>query len=61
MQAGFSAIAILGVVYASWGPDGELIWEHDPDTYPTELPMKTSVKGGNILPGKALVKVREEV
>lgn len=61
MQTGFSAIAILGVVYASWGPEGELIWEHDPDTYPTKLPAKAAVKGGNIVPGKTLVKVRAEV
>lgn len=48
MNGGFTAHAILGVVYASWGPDGELLWETDPETYPTELPTKTTVKDGNI-------------
>ncbi len=48
MNAGFSAIAILGVVYASWGPDGNLLWETDPDAYPTELPSRITVEGGNI-------------
>lgn len=48
MNCGFPAIAILGVVFASWGPDGKLLWEVEPNTYPTELPSKITVKGGNI-------------
>lgn len=48
MNAGFTAVAILGVVYASWGPDGKLLWEVDPNLFPTELPNKITVKGGNI-------------
>ncbi len=48
MNCGFTAIAILGVVFASWGPDGKLLWETDPEMYPTELPSKITVKGGNI-------------
>lgn len=57
MNGGFSAIAILGVVYASWGPDGELLWETDPEIYPTELPGKITVKGGNIDVERAVVRV----
>lgn len=50
MNCGFPAIAILGVVFASWDPDGSLLWETDPETYPTELPSQVTVKGGNIEP-----------
>ncbi len=56
MNAGFSATAILGVVYASWGPDGRLLWETDPDTYPTELPSRITVKGGNAEAESTLVR-----
>lgn len=48
MNGGFSAIAILGVVYASWGPDGTLMWETDPEMYPTTLPCRNTIKGANI-------------
>ena len=57
MNGGFTAHAILGVVYASWGPDGELLWETDPESYPTELPTKTTVKGGNIKVEGAMVRI----
>lgn len=57
MNSGFTAHAILGVVYASWSPDGELLWETDPEEYPTELPTKTTVKGGNIKVEGAIVRV----
>lgn len=57
MNGGFTAHAILGVVYASWGPDGELLWETDPESYPMELPAKTTVKGGNIKVDGAMVRI----
>ena len=53
MNCTFPAIAILGVVYASWGPDGELLCETDPNTYPTELPHQSTSMGGNV--GEAMV------
>ncbi len=56
MNCGFPAIAILGVVFASWGPDGSLLWETDPETYPTELPSKITVKSGKIKPEATLVR-----
>ncbi len=57
MNCSFSAIAILGVVYASWGPNGELLWETDPNTYPTKLPTRVTVKGGNIEPLGPMVRI----
>lgn len=58
MNCGFPAIAILGVIFASWSPDGELLWETDPDDYPTELPTEITIKGENIEPLGTLVKTR---
>ena len=57
MNGGFSAYAILGVVYASWSPDGELLWETDPETYPTELPSKITAKDGNVNVEGAMVRM----
>ncbi len=50
VDCGFPAIAILGVVFASWGPDGTLLWETAPNTYPTELPSRSTVRRGDIEP-----------
>lgn len=48
MDCGFPALAILGVVYASWDRDGKLLWKTDPDTYPTDLPDRCTFRSGNI-------------
>lgn len=53
MDCAFPADAILGVVFAAWGSDGMLNWQHDPADYPTELPGSCTVKGGNAVVGSA--------
>lgn len=54
MDCSFPAIAILGVIYASWGRDGKLKWEADPNAYPTELPQRCTIEGENTVPKEAM-------
>lgn len=48
MDCAFTAEAILGVVFASWGRDDLLKWHRDPEAFPTEMPKGCTVRGGNV-------------
>lgn len=39
---------IHGVVIASWGPDGYLLWKRDPESFPKELGTASTIHGVNI-------------
>lgn len=47
MDIGLFADRIYGVIFASWGQDGRLKWQHDPEKFPIELPAVSTVHGGN--------------
>lgn len=48
MNCGMRAEQIFGVIIASWGRDGELLWERDPDTFPDKLPSTPTIHGSNV-------------
>lgn len=48
MNCGMEAKEILGVIFASWAPDGTLLWERDPDTFPDKLGTAPTIHGDNI-------------
>lgn len=39
---------IFGVVFASWAPDGTLLWERDPSSFPNRLGTAPTIRGDNI-------------
>ena len=45
LNGAIRADKILGVVTTSWAPDGTLLWERDPETFPTELPAAPTIHG----------------
>ena len=45
LNCAMTAEHIFGVVTASWAPDGTLLWERDPETFPTELPAAPTIHG----------------
>lgn len=47
MNCGMEAKEILGVIFASWAPDGTLLWERDPDSFPDKLWATPTIRGGN--------------
>ena len=47
MQQGSFAEKIYGVVIASYGKDGKLIWKRDPSTFPAELSEEPTIFGEN--------------
>lgn len=48
MDCGMEAQRIFGVLYASWGADGRLLWQRDPDSFPAELGAAPTIRGGNV-------------
>lgn len=48
LNCGMEAREILGVVIASWGPDGHLLWKRDPESFPEELGTTPTIHGENI-------------
>lgn len=47
-NCGMHAEEIFGVVIASWGPDGHLLWKRDPKSFPEELGTTPTIHGNNI-------------
>ena len=58
MNSGFRADLILGVVYASFGRDGRLLWERDPESFPDTLPARVTMQGGSIDTGYVMEAVK---
>lgn len=48
MNCSMEAREILGVVIASWGPDGHLLWKRDPESFPKELGTTPTIHGENV-------------
>lgn len=48
MNCSMEAREILGVVIASWGPDGHLLWKRDPESFSEELGTTPTIHGENI-------------
>lgn len=46
-DVGMFAERVYGVVFASWGKDGTLLWERDVEDHPLELPTASTITGGN--------------
>ena len=46
MDAALIAEEIYGVVIASYGRDGRLIWERDPEEFPAALSNAPAITGG---------------
>lgn len=42
------AVEIFGVLFASWDPDGRLLWKRDPESFPSVLGTAPTIRGGNI-------------
>lgn len=49
MDCAFPAEAIFGVVFAVWDRAGQLKWQRDPESYPTELSTLCAVRNGNVV------------
>lgn len=47
MNAGFFALAIIGVVFACWDSAGLLKWQCDLNDYPEKLETAPTIHGGN--------------
>lgn len=47
-NCGMRALKIFGVVIASWGPSGRLLWKRDPESFPEKLGTVPTIHGGNI-------------
>ena len=45
---GMAAKEIFGVVIASWGPEGRLLWKRDPESFPAELGTVPTIHGDNV-------------
>jgi len=45
MNLAMEAQMILGIVFASWGCDGSILWARDPAEYPAQLPGAPTIKG----------------
>lgn len=48
MDVGLFAERIYGVIFASWDKEGKLLWERDPDSFPTTLGTTPTIHGENI-------------
>jgi len=48
MNCAMRAERIFGVIFASWDPDGALLWERAPDSFPDRLGTVPTIRGGNI-------------
>lgn len=48
MNCVMEAKRIFGVVFASWAPDGTLLWERDPANFPDQLGRAATIHGENI-------------
>lgn len=47
MNCGMEAKEILGAIFASWAPDGTLLWKRDPDSFQDKLWSTPTIHGEN--------------
>ena len=45
LNCAMPAERIFGVIIASWGPDGALLWGRAPETFPAGLPDAPTIRG----------------
>ena len=45
LNCALPAERILGVVTMSWAPDGTLLWERNPESFPVALPDAPTIRG----------------
>ena len=50
MNVGMPAERIFGVIFASWGSNGELQWRREPEDFPDKLDLTTAIRSREVGP-----------